>query len=202
MTNYEITRNLMREEFTKYDQQEMIGKYGLLHDEQYLYMEFMQHLYRIGRDNGVVEWSDDDFVNVTEADYSESMTIYDVLCYAKKDASLSGRYSMANGLKGTVHSSGLGDSLYQESAEEFAGKLDKLTAALTKFGERIDMKGDVAVKIDAFDFLPVIIQFWDADDEFPANLKFMFDENVMQFMHYETLYYLMGHMIRRIKEEM
>lgn len=202
MTNYEITRNLMRDEFTKYDQDEMIRKYDLEHDGDYLYIDFILHRYRIGRADGVVEWSDDGFEHAVEADFNESMTLYDLLCYGKEDRSLSGNFCMVNMLKGVVQSSGLGNSLYQKAADEFSGRTSELRKALAQMGELMNIKGDVAANIYPFSFFPMIVQFWDADEEFPANLKFMFDENVLQYMHYETLYYLMGHLIRRIKELM
>ena len=47
--------------------------------------------YRINRKNGVVEWSEDGFHSVTEGNFNESMTIYDVLCYSKDSCSLSGK---------------------------------------------------------------------------------------------------------------
>ncbi len=53
-----------------------------------------------------------------------------------------------------------------------------------------------------FSFLPVILQFWEGDEEFPANLKFMFDENILQYIHYETIFYLLEHVTGRIQETM
>lgn len=201
-SNYDITRDKMRTEFLRYDQQRMISKYGLDHDDDYLYVDFTGHTYRIGRNTGIVEWSDDDFHTVQEGDFNESMILYDILCYAKDDCSLAGTYCMVNSLKGVVHSSGLGDSFYQKQAQKYGGHTDELKKACSVLGERIPMNGDVAAKLYPFSFLPVILQFWEADDEFPANLKFMFDENVLQYMHYETLYYLMGHLVNRINELM
>ena len=60
VSNYEITRNRMRDEFIKYDQEKMIQKFSLKNDRQYLYLDFMGRPYRINRKNGVVEWSEDE----------------------------------------------------------------------------------------------------------------------------------------------
>lgn len=204
LSNYEITRNKMREKFTEYDQEKMIKKFSLRNDGNYLYLTFMCHEYRINRNTGMVEWSDNDFESVNEADFNESMTIYDVLCYSKDDCHLSGNYCSVNMLKGTVKTSsfGVGNNFFQKAADELNGKTKEFETACLLFGEKLNMKGDVAVKIFPFTFLPVIIQYWEADDEFPANLKFMFDENILQYMHYETTYYLMNHVIKRITETM
>lgn len=204
LSNYEITKNKMRQKFTEYDQEKMIKKFSLKYDSDYLYITMMCRLYRIGRKTGMVEWSDDGFITAYEADFDESMTIYDILCYSKDDCCLSGNYCSVNMLKGTVKTSGagVGENCYQKYADELCGKSDKLLSVCNAFGEKVKMSGDVAVKIYPFSFLPVIIQYWEADDEFPANLKFMFDENILQYMHYETTYYLVNHIIKRIFEAM
>ncbi len=202
LSNYEIMRNQMRDEFVKYDQEKMIRKFSLKSDEEYIYIDFVRHNYRIHRQNGLVEWSEDDFMSTTEADYNESMTIYDILCYSKDDCRLSGRFCPVNMLKGTVQSIGPGSSLFQRSADEFSGRLKELEYACSILGKPAQMSGDVVAVLYPFSFLPVTVQYWDADEEFPANLKFMFDENIQDFMHFETIFFMMGHMISRMKEIM
>ena len=200
LSNYEIMRNQMRSEFIKYDQTMMIQKYSLKNDSEYLYLDFVLRHYRINRKNGIAEWSDDCFRNYVEADYNESMTIHDVLCYGKNTSGLSGKYCSLNMLKGTVKSSTPGNNMFQRAADYFSGKVKELEAVCELMGERVDLKGDVAIKLYPFSFLPVILQYWEADDEFPANLKFMFDENILKYMHYETIFFMTGHLIRRIQD--
>lgn len=202
LSNYEIMRNQMRNEFIKYDQTKMIQKYSLKHDFEYLYLDFVQRQYRINRKNGTVEWADDSLSNWMEADYNESMTIYDVLCYAKNTARLSGNFCSFSMLKGTVKSFAPGNNMFQSAADYFNGKVKELAAACEILGEKTDIKGDVAAKIYPFSFMPVILQYWEADDEFPANLKFMYDENILEYMHYETIFFMTGHLIERIKDTM
>lgn len=190
ISNYEIMKNQMSEKFLKYDQQnKMILKFSLPHDETYIYIRFVGREYRISRSTGRVAWSEDHFLTETEADYNEAMTIYDVLCYSKENCALAGKFCTA--------SSG---SFFQKSADQFAGKTDLLQAALLKLGELTDLKGDVAARINVFEFLPVIVQYWDADEEFSAVLKFMVDENIQDFMHFETVMFMLGHVLRRIRE--
>ena len=54
--------------------------------------------------------------------------------------------------------------------------------------------------IPVFDFLPAMLQFWDADEEFDAVLKFMWDYNTTAFMHFETMAFATMHLIDRLKE--
>ena len=40
--------------------------------------------------------------------------------------------------------------------------------------------------------LRAAFQFWAADEDFPAQIGFFWDENVLSRLRYETLYYVMG----------
>ena len=64
--------------------------------------------------------------------------------------------------------------------------------------DRSDGKGDVSYAIPVFRDFWILFQFWDGDDEFPASIKYLFDENALQFMHYETLWYVMGTLADRL----
>ena len=202
ISNYEIMRNQMRGEFVKYNQEKMIKKFSLRNDEGYIYIEFMLREYRINRKTGVVEWSENSFSTSVEADYNESMTIYDILCCSKDACTLSGNYCPVHMLKGTVNASGIGRNLFQKSADGFNGKRKELEAVCKNFGETLNLNGDVAVKLYPFSFLPVILQYWEADEEFPANLKFMYDENILDYMYFETIFFMTAHIVKRIEEMM
>lgn len=52
--------------------------------------------------------------------------------------------------------------------------------------------GDVAYELDMFPFLPVIIRFWESDEEFPASLQILTDKNMLDYMHYETLMFALS----------
>ena len=65
-----------------------------------------------------------------------------------------------------------------------------------------ERKGDVSYCLYPFDFLPMMLQFWNSDEEFPANLKIMWDENVLDYVRYETTFFIVSHMLSCIKERM
>lgn len=85
ISNYEKMKNQMAGAFLQYDQENMIRKFGLAYDNDFLYIWFFNRKYRIDRLTGQVSWSKDAFQTQEKADYNEAMTIYDVLCYSKEN---------------------------------------------------------------------------------------------------------------------
>lgn len=202
ISNYEVMKKQMENKFISFDQEKMIAKFSLKADKAYIYLRFVEREYRINRKSGLTEWSEDAFQTCVEADYNEAMTIFDVLCESKENCRIAGKFCPMGGLKGMVYSTQNGSGFFQRNADSFAGNLELLEKACGKIGQKVDMKGDLAFQIMAFDFLPVIFQFWDADDEFPASLQFLVDENIQDFMHFETMMFMLSHIVSRIKEGM
>lgn len=202
-SNYEITKKKTAQQFLQYDQKTMIEKYHLDHDEDYLYLTFVSQLYRIDRTSGLVVRCASDSLPEKEAGYDEAMSIYDILCYAKENCSLSGKYCLTNSLKGIVKTSvgHPGDGSFQKEKMYFDKETGKLDEACRKLGGVPAGKGDVAYRIQVFPFLPVIFQFWNSDEDFDAEIQFLWDENTLQYMHFETLWYVMSHIVRRLMEE-
>ena len=61
MSNYETMKDRMSSHFLEYDQEKMIRKFALEHDEKYLYIFFVGRKYRINRITGGITWSVDEF---------------------------------------------------------------------------------------------------------------------------------------------
>jgi hypothetical protein len=61
-------------------------------------------------------------------------------------------------------------------------------------------KGEVSYLLDIFDFLPMMLQFWESDEEFPASLQILWDENIIDYVHFERSFFIVDHVLRRICE--
>lgn len=199
-SNYDVTRDRVESEFLKYNQDAMIEKFRLVYDADFLYLRFTARDYRIDRRTGRVERLAED--GPVHAGFNEVMTIFDVLCESKPDCRLSGEFVRVNDLDGITKTAYLGGNLFDGSAEAFTHRTDALKAACEKLGGIEGTVGDVSYRIPLFDFFPVTLQFWDADDEFDAVLKIMWDRRTLEFMRYETTWYAAGHLLERLKEEM
>ena len=88
-----------------------------------------------------------------------------------------------------------GDGLFGRYEAAFDQKDAALSAACAKLGGVSGGKGDVAYRIPMFPFLDVMLQYWDSDDEFPASLQLFVDERMTDFMHYETVWFALSHII-------
>ena len=199
-SNYDVMRDLMEEKFLKYNQLEMIRKFSLIHDEQYLYLRFVGKMYRVSRLTGRVESCVLGSAACEHADYNVSMTIFDVLCCSRPDCHLAGKFVTVNNLKNIMSSAKTGSGLFTGQARFFANRGTQLRKACEKLGGISQAVGDVSYELLLFDFLPVTLQFWDADDEFEAELKILWDENILDYMHYETTYFAASHLLKRLRE--
>jgi len=199
-SNYDITRDRVEGEFLKYSQESMIQKFRLVNDPDFLYIRFVAQDYRIDRKTGRVERLADG--GAVHAGFNETMTIFDVLCESKPDCRLSGTFVRVNDLDGVAQTANLGGDLFNGSAKAFTHRTEALRAACERLGGTPGSVGDVSYRLPLFDFLPVMLQFWDADDEFDAVLKLMWDRRTLDFMRYETTWYAAGHLLERLEQLM
>ena len=220
-SNYETTKKNSQKLFLNYDQQRMIEKFALEHDDEFLYIEFVARRYRIDRRSGNVEWEectkqtsapqtednkrDEAGSNRTdsciwhEAGFEEVLSIFDLLCYSKDDCRLSGNYCGISNVKGANLAAAPGNDMFAPAARSFDHHTAQLSAACEALGGTKEKIGDVSYELPIFPFLSIRLQFWESDDEFPPQLKFMWDENILQFMHFETTFYVTGHVIERLQ---
>lgn len=199
-SNYEKMRDAAAAAFLRYDQEKMIRKFSLSHDENALYVEFVARLYRVDRQTGVVTW--DDAQTRHKADYNAAMTIYDVLCDAQEDCCLAHEWVNVASLSaiqgGTLSKGG---NLFLDTGKDFTGRTGALACACRALGGKPAEKGDVAYELALFPFLPLLLRFWDADEDFPASLQLLVDRNTLCYLHYETLMFALTHLLSRLRQE-
>ena len=47
-----------------------------------------------------------------------------------------------------------------------------------------------------------MLQLWFGDEEFPPNLRILWDENALMYLRYETMYFAKGLLFAILKEKM
>ena len=200
MSNYDKMLASARALFVTYDQEALIRRWDLEHDDDRLYAEYLGQRLAIDRRTGALshatepgpgEYRAESFVN-------EGMALFDLLTHAALRPRPAGRWSSISALGGII-GAGHDRTLSNEpTAAKFLGRCDALARACERLGGTAAGKADVDYILPVFRDFGIRFQFWDGDDEFPANIKYLFDENALQYMHYETLWYVMNSLSQRL----
>lgn len=124
-----------------------------------------------------------------------------VICYVSSNGSGSptGNYSLLHRFAGATMSSGSGMMwMTQKAVDAFKGDYKKFSEAATRLGMTLDISNDspnVGEYVWAYNVLPKIpmhVIFNEADDEFPCEIKIMFDDIVSRYLEFEQLAFLSG----------
>ena len=190
MDNYDLQVDIAKKIFLEYDQKQLIRKFDLESDAQYIYLTYLNTPCRIHRKTGSIEESVFDTWQECR-DYSTVMTVYDLLCHHKGETApiLSGQWCTV----GDFVVTGVTD------AEKFTR-----TACQTLGGVlQTRMAGaDLTCVFPVTPFFSVLLQFWQGDEEFPPKLLVLWDRNSDQFLHFETTFYLQGDLLHRLNQIM
>ena len=198
--NYLLQARSAKQRFLSYDQQKLIQKFCLEWDETFLYTTLLGRKYRLCRQTGDMDcmtdggWADGN-------SYEEVMTLLDLLCDSRDDRFIAGRWKSMESFGLMFH-----QNLLQDERDPLAERFDREPEALRKAGLAIGGKpqagADIAFVFEVFDGLPIVLQFWHGDEEFAPRIRWLWDENARMYIRYETMYFAVGLLRRRILERM
>lgn len=203
-SNYDLQVDIGKRIFLEYDQEMLIRKFHLDADDRHIYLNYINTPCRINRaDGGVEEYIKGAWKECRS--FSTVMTIYDLLCYHRGETAptLAGQWCAV----GTFVVTGVTetDTFTKKYAAMFDGHTEELKAACESLGgvllERM-AGADVTCLIPVTPFFPVLLQFWEGDDEFPPKLMLLWDRNTDKFLHFETTFYFQGDLMERLKSRM
>ncbi len=201
VSNYDKQVDIGRTYFLKYDQNTLAAKFHLQMDDSYIYIRYLGTPCRIERKSGAVyEKKGADFCECRS--FETVMTIYDMLCHSqeKEMAGLSGRWTPVANFAAAGASPST-DIFSQKFADAFSGKTKALEKACVQLDGTLLPRlagADITARIQAFSFFPVLFQFWEGDDEFAPQIKILWDDQTMQYLNFETTYYLQGDLLGRL----
>lgn len=200
MNNYEIQVMQAKKRFLTYDQQELIARCRLRFDEQFFYITMLTDTYRICRQTGDMErldrgsWVDGN-------SFAEVMTILDWLCDSKPDRYITGRW-----VNIVTHGHYFHKDLQEEGEDPDAVLFDKNPAAFAAACEALQGEklpgADMGYAIELMDGLRIFVQLWHGDEEFSPRIRCLWDENTLRYLRYETTWYAVGLLMKRIKEKL
>lgn len=198
--NYDLQVDIARDIFLQYDQEALIRKFDLQADGDWIYLRYLNIPCRINRQDGRIEENHGAWAECRS--FNTVMTVYDLLCYHQGPVApmLMGQWCTVGNfvVTGVTNT----ETFTRKFAAGFNGHLQLLKDACEKLGGVLQPRmagADVTCRIPVTPFFPVLLQFWDGDEEFPAKLLLLWDRNADRFLHFETTFYLQGDLLTRLK---
>lgn len=196
--NYKIQAQQAKRHFLTYDHQAITEKLQVPFDDTYIYVNFLCLPYRISKQTGGVEkqiegsW-------VEGESFDEVMTLLDLICDSREDRSLSGKWKSMQDFGIRFH-----QNLLEKKRDPMALRFDGEPELLHRAMERLQGQPvpgcDIGFSVELFDGLRIGLQFWHGDEEFAPRLRYLLDENALQYLRYETMYFAVSLLLRRILE--
>lgn len=193
--NYAIQAQNAKKIFLSYDQNALAEKLGLRTDDRYLYTALLGQPYRIARKTGDLERLENG-AWIDANSFDEVLTLLDLVCDSRADRHPAGIWKNMTDFGHQFHQN-LMES--RDALADFAQEQpDAYCAALKKLGARPLRGADIAYAIPVFDNLEMAVFFWAGDEEFPPSIRYLWDENALQYIRYETMYYCLGCLRSRV----
>lgn len=202
LTNYDRQLLAAQQGFLTYDMEKIAREFGLACDERYLYVPFLGQMHRIDRETALPQC---DVGGCWRASgFHAGMTLFDILTNPYGKPVPSGQWCAHSALNavrgGTMKNELTLDSLPSESAKRFSGNIGRLRQICERLGAIPADKGDYACILPLFPWFSVLLRFWEADEEFPAQLQILWDIRTTRYLRYETTFYTCRAILDRISE--
>ena len=198
MNNYERSRDRSQAYFLSFDQEAIVQSLDLKQDAAWIYAYFLGRPYAICRETGKILrlWSRE------QADFNEVLSIFDLLCHEGEEKHLSGQFAPVNSLNGRPRAAGVGTDFHRTAAEQFDRDPEAFCRACKALGGTPVGMGDIGFQFPIYKDITVILKFYRADEDFPASVTLLWDANMLQFVFYETVFYIAGFLLNAIAEQM
>lgn len=197
--NYELTCEKWRKIFLEMDQEELTGRFGLEQDENALYIIYYAQKYRIDRLTGMITLAEDPERRLA---FNTLMSIYNLFYYVKPGAAVKGEFvPFRNVKRAAPFAPAFLRTVLKPLAKTFEGRSSLLKKACLALNGTPIRQGDVGYVIHAFDCMPLTMLFWDGDEEFEAQANILFDADITDFIHEESVVCVAADLVRRLSEE-
>ena len=181
-SNYDQVIENWRLKFLEMDQEELIRKFQLEADEEFLYIIYFSKRFRIDRKNGFIT------EDGKSPGFDTVMNIYNTFYYSAAHPVASGNLVAFRQVKRVYpFEAAYRRTIIFRLQELFAGKTEELRKACEALGGTLLHQGDVGYVLPVFPFLNIAVLFWDKDEEFEAQANMLFDSEITEFMHEENV---------------
>lgn len=202
-SEYEVVCEQWRERFTEYDPSRIARILGLESDDSFLFVLYLGERYRLRLSDGVLEKQTDQEWSEALL-FNEAMAVYHLLTYTADVPVVSGRWVPSHSIDGVVsRSQKMPDPLFASFCREWRGRRELLADVCEKAGGTLlpGEKGDVVCQFEIFPRICFRLVFWDEDEDFPAQVQILLDQNITDFVHYETVGCMISDLFEKLQKE-
>lgn len=200
MDNYAIMRQDAVDRFLTYEVENLLKNPGVSLWEKGVKTTFFSLPVHLDHTVGSILLIDGE--KEIECDFSPTLSILDYVCDRKTSAIAANAFCPVGSLPG-VFVGGSGLVMKNGTLEERIEKdPEGFRRACESLGGEKTGAGDMGYRLPVFPDLCMELKFYFADEDFPPQLTFLWDKNILQFVRYETVYYIAGCLCRLLKERM
>ena len=194
-SNYDQVIENWRLKFLEMDQEELIRKFQLEADEEFLYIIYFSKRFRIDRKNGFIT------EDGKSPGFDTVMNIYNTFYYSAAHPVASGNLVAFRQVKRVYpFEDAYRRTIISRLQELFSGKTEELRKACEALGGTLLPQGDVGYVLPVFPFLNIAVLFWDKDEEFEAQGNILFDYSATDYNHVESAVSTAEMGVRRLAE--
>ena len=184
ISNYEKVYEYFRERLLKVDHYKIAEKLLLDIDEENIYIPYFHKKYAWIRTTGQIIPCEEE----APLEMSDRLLMMHHLYYYQDTAMPSTDKVPFR----EIRQAACFEGAYQKLAlrpivETFSGHPEKFKERAKVLGGRLEKYGDVSVTFQAFPTIEITVIFWDGDEEFPASANMLFDRNITQWIHPESV---------------
>lgn len=196
--NYQDVIEMWQQKAVIWDFEERYKSLGLegYQKEGKLPITFYGERYEIDRHDGSIRIAQEPERNIR---FETAMSIYSLLYHSKKQPQNSGTWVPFREVK---RAAPFAEAFKRETlmpfARTFNGHLEELRQAGEKLGFTPISHSDAGFWAAAFSCMPIQFLFWDGDDEFEAQANILFDAEITDYIHEETVVLIAGEGTRRL----
>lgn len=198
MDNYEIAKAQAQRYFLSLPQEALLRHSVFPYDENSIYVTFLGNFYRICRKTGQVIRTEGSFLPAGEAGFAETLSIFDFLCHEGGEKFLAGTWAPVDSLKGRPVGLAPMPDFHREASSRFHANPDALRRSCEALGGKAIALGDIGYEIPVFPDFSLRLKFYFADEEFPAQTVLLWDSNTLNFLQYETTFYIAGQLLKQL----
>lgn len=183
-SNYEDVYEYFRIRLLKADHEKIAEKLRLRIDEENIYIPYFHKEYAWNRITGTITPCSE----AETVDLNDSLLMMHHMYYFQSTAMPSEDKVPFR----EIRQAACFEGAYQKMAlnpiaKTFAGHPEKFLERARELGGKIETFGDASVTFKAFPTIELTVIFWDGDEEFPSSANMLFDRNITQWIHPESV---------------